>query len=435
MRTEAGTMIVHQSNDMCAPSDVSVVFGIVLVSASYALQLLGISMISSGCLVGGLTLLLLPAAFKMVSSNPHWRSSAVYFSLVGSIELLNLMNLREPMAFVVLVQRYICYAICAAGMVYGQRITDDSRRFPGIAHLAVAGFTCLVGGLWLRAAGSAGGIRFVGESDILTPVGVGYSFGILGCVSVAFLFNEQRLIFRAPHLIAYCICFLAILSTGSRGSAVFLLLIAGAGVVVRLRSLNEGLRYSLVFLTIIVVLAVILATNDYARSQLDFMLSRFAFISRGEIDLSIVERQQRRLFYYRSVDSWILLGLRGYNFKYPHNVFLESVLRFGVVGFGLIAAILYSAVRAVKNLRVSQSGALVWVISSVGFFTLLVVQVNLMLEFARCLWLFVGYWGVKEVHNFRFGRLEHEERSADSESEGIISSFGELGSVKPLEEA
>jgi O-antigen ligase len=249
------------------------------------------------------------------------------------------------------------------------------------------------------------------------------------------LFTEQRISFRVLHLVAYCICFLAILSTGSRGSAVFSLFIVGAGVVVRLRSFQDGLRYSLLFISVILVLVAVVMTSEYARNQLDFMLERFAFVSRGAVDMSIVERHERRLFYYRTMDSWILKGMQGYDFDYPHNIFFECVLRFGLVGCALIAAVIYSSLRAGVNLRSSLSSPFVWVISSVGFFTLLVVQVNLMLEHARWLWLFVGYWGVKESQRLFVGRMDHFFHGADDDHGEGVASFSDLGRVPPLEEA
>ena len=127
--------------------------------------------------------------------------------------------------------------------------------------------------------------------------------------------------------------------------------------------------------------------------------------------------------------------MREYDFNYPHNIFFECLLRFGIVGFGLIAAVLFSAYRAFRNLRISFSSPVVWVISSVGFFSLLIVQVNLMLEHARWLWLFVGYWGVKEVQQMRFGRMEHSYYRADDEDEEITSPFGELSAGRSLENA
>ncbi len=426
-------METHRSTDLSAGV---VVFGIVTTASSYAMKPILDSRIWPVWLAMGLLLLLAPAAFKVLSSGFHWRSVAVYLSLVGAIELLNLLNLSEPLEFRMMMHRYICYAICAAGIVYGYESMDDMRQFPGFAHILTAGFSILVAGIWLRSAGAAvAGVRFVGDSEMLTPVGVGYTFGVMACVSAAFMLTEQRLIFRVLHFVAYCACVLAILSTGSRGSAVFSILIVAAGIVIRLRSFEDGLRYSLLFIALLVVFGGVVMTNSYARSQMDFMLERFEFISRGSVDLSIVERTDKQLYYYRLIDSWILMGMKEYDFNYPHNIFFECLLRFGVVGFGLIGAILFSAYRALRNLRISFSSPVVWVISSVGFFSLLIVQVNLMLEHARWLWLFVGYWGVKEAQRMRFGHMEHSFHRADSDDEEIAAHFGELRAGRSLENA
>ena len=426
-------MDTHRSADLSAGV---VVFGIVVTASSYAMKPILDQRIWQVWLALGLLLLLFPAAIKVFSSGFHWRSGAVYLSLVGTIELLNLLNLADPLEFRMMMHRYICYAMCAAGIVYGYGSMDDLREFPGLAHVLTAGFSILVAGTWLRSAGAAvAGVRFVGDSEMLTPVGVGYTFGVMACVSAAFMLTEQRLIFRALHLVAYSACVLAILSTGSRGSAVFSLLIVAAGIVIRLRSFEDGLRYSLMFTALLVVFAGVVMTNSYARSQMDFMLERFEFISRGSVDLSIVERTDKQLYYYRAIDSWILTGIGEYDYNYPHNVFFECLLRFGIVGFGLIAAILFSAYRSFRNLRISFSSPVVWVISSVGFFSLLIVQVNLMLEHARWLWLFVGYWGVKEVQQMRFGRMEHSLHRAGDDDEEITSPFGELSAGRSLENA
>jgi hypothetical protein len=191
----------------------------------------------------------------------------------------------------------------------------------------------------------------------------------------------------------------------------------------------------LLFIALLIVFGGVVMTNSYASSQMDLMLRRFEFISRGSVDMSIVERTDKQLAYYRAIDSWILTGLREYDFNYPHNIFFECLLRFGIVGFGLIAAVLFSVYRAFRNLRISFSSPVVWVISSVGFFSLLIVQVNLMLEHARWLWLFVGYWGVKEVQQMRFGRMEHSFHSADDDDEELNSPFGELRAGRSLENA
>ena len=426
-------MNAHRSTDLSAGV---VVLGINMTASSYAMKPILDARTWSMWLGIGILMLLAPAVLRVFMAGFHWRSVAVYVSLVGAIELLNLMNLADPLDFKMMMHRYICYAICAAGIVYGHESMDDLRQFPGIAHVITAGLTCLVAGIWLRSAGaSVAGVRFRGDSEMLTPVGVGYTFGIMGCVSAAFMLTEKRLVFRVMHFLAYCICVMAILSTGSRGSAVFSLVIVAAGIAIRLRSFEDGLRYSLLFLALLLVLSGVVMTNSYARSQMDLMLTRFEFISRGTVDVSILERTEMQSFYYRSIDSWILTGMREYDFSYPHNIFFECLLRFGIVGFGLIGAILFSAYRAFRNLRISLSSPVIWVISSIGFFTLLIVQVNLMLEHARWLWLFVGYWGVKEAHQLRFGRMEHSYNHAEDDEEEMAPHFGELRAGRSLENA
>jgi hypothetical protein len=130
-------------------------FGIVMTVSCYALKAIVDTRTSSMWLAVGLLMLLAPAVLQVFSSGFHWRSVAVYLSLVGAIELLNLLNLADPLDFRMMMHRYLCYAICAAGIVYGYESMDDLRQFSGIAHVITAGFTCLVAGIWLRSAGAA----------------------------------------------------------------------------------------------------------------------------------------------------------------------------------------------------------------------------------------------------------------------------------------
>ena len=109
-------MDTHRSADISAGV---VVFGIVMTASSYAMKPILDARVWPIWLGLGLFFLLFPAALRVLSSGFHWRSVAVYLSLVGTIELLNLMNLSEPLEFRMMMHRYICYAICAAGIVYG----------------------------------------------------------------------------------------------------------------------------------------------------------------------------------------------------------------------------------------------------------------------------------------------------------------------------
>ena len=145
-------MDTHRSADISAGV---VVFGIVMTASSYAMKPILDARVWPIWLGLGLFFLLFPAALRVLSSGFHWRSVAVYLSLVGTIELLNLMNLSEPLEFRMMMHRYICYAICAAGIVYGYESMDDLREFPGLAHVLTAGFSMVVAGSWLRSAGAA----------------------------------------------------------------------------------------------------------------------------------------------------------------------------------------------------------------------------------------------------------------------------------------
>ena len=106
------------------------------------------------------------------------------------------------------------------------------------------------------------------------------------------------------------------------------------------------------------------------------------------------------------MDTWITLGFHGYRYEYPHNFFLEIAVRFGIFGILLCLAVLGVSVKAVVSARSIGDNIAGLIILMTGLFTLIVAQFSLMLEFERCLWLFVGYCSVKE-----FSRSVHYVRA------------------------
>ncbi len=63
-----------------------------------------------------------------------------------------------------------------------------------------------------------------------------------------------------------------------------------------------------------------------------------------------MERTEIRAFYASRVNEWLWLGSDNYDMtRYPHNIFLELPIRFGVILGSVVAlAILYSVARSLK---------------------------------------------------------------------------------------
>lgn len=373
----------------------SVIFGVVMTAASTPLQLTGQPIIHQGFLTAGALLIVLPALYRLAVQNFRALHVTVILAVLMMIEAINLIHLKEPLELKPLIQRIVCYAFCFSGFVYSQESAGTNRDAPLIVQGLLAAMIGGVAFYWLNAASASAGERFTGDSEQLTPVGVGYCFGVLACVSSTMMLSQRAMVARGIHAMIYCACLMAILSTGSRGSFGFVLLVFIGGLLAEIRNTSDLLRYVAALPVFATICTVTVLFSDYARSQFEFLLSRFSFVSSGRADLSLILRQEIRSSYLNHIDSWIFTGYHGYEFQYPHNVFFECLLRFGIAGLVLITTVLYAVYKAVANFRCLRHESLPLLISLLGVFTLLVMQVNLMLEHGRFLWLFVGYWACR----------------------------------------
>jgi hypothetical protein len=384
-----------------------VILGIVLVSASPVGILIGGTPVRYAILSMGFGLLLWVSLSRLILDHADVKSLTVFLGIILAIETLNVVNLAEPMNAKFAAYRWICYGMAQIGMSLGKARTFHLPQSSSTYYLLIPLIISAASLVWISGAVAlAGPERFRGESEELSPVGVGYSFGLLAIVSVAFLLTETRPLSVLLHLTAMILAISAALTTGSRGPFLAFVIISAFGSTLKIKSPATMMRYGGAFLLVICVFAVALQWVPYLREQSDYIISRFDSLMSDQRDESMSVRDELRNYYYDSVDTWITLGFHGYRYEYPHNFFLEIAVRFGIFGILLCLAVLGVSVKAVVSARSIGDNIAGLIILMTGLFTLIVAQFSLMLEFERCLWLFVGYCSVKE-----FSRSVHYVRA------------------------
>lgn len=186
--------------------------------------------------------------------------------------------------------------------------------------------------------------------------------GLAVLISIMYYFQSKKLYSKMFHVVAGCVCSYTLLMSGSRAP---LLGLMGAMTIFAILMYYQkfGVRISPVYkqkpkfwiLSPILPLAIIipLSTTDIIESV--YTLDRLTFIWTGYSDGSLSQRVE---FYRKSVEFWILNPLLGNgvgsfstligapdNRMYPHNIFLELLVEFGVLGFVLFTIILLIGVR------------------------------------------------------------------------------------------
>ncbi len=383
------------------------ILGIVLTSISPVGILVGGNSLRYAVLFAGMLLMMGSLVIRLFNHPINSKNVAVLFGCILALELLSAMNLQEPANMKLAMFRWICYGMAALGISIGGesgfRLPTSTRSVKSLIPLIV----CAASLIWISKASSAmmdvrsgevASARFHGESDDLSPVGVGYTFGIVATVCYALLLTEEKFYYQLLDLAAMALALFALFTTGSRGSLVAFAGVFCFGGISTVRSFSDALRYGIFMLMATCVLAMILSRIPYFQAQMEIFVTRFDFLQSGQRDAAILERFETRQRYFESVNSWIVLGVRGYRYDYPHNFFLECLVRFGALGILLCMVVTGAAFKAIIFVRTVRADSLGLIVLLTGLFTLIVAQFNLMLEFERCLWLFVGYWSVKDVH-------------------------------------
>lgn len=375
-----------------------VISGIVLLAASPVGVLIGGTAVRYGILATGFGLLFWASVCRYYFSGIAAREFPVLLGIIVVVESINAINLADPLNPRLAVFRWICYGMTELGMMLGAFRTGSSQS-PSSRCSVIPLIITIVSVLWIvRASTSDTSVRFHGDTDELSPVGVGYTFGLLATVSLGFVLTEVRPQIILLHFAAMALAMTAQISTGSRGSMVAFAVVFCFGSIVKTISAVNVLRFLAVLLLASCALYIAHERVPYFRDQADFIASRFDFATTGRLDDAILERVALRDYYYETIDHWIMFGYRSYEYRYPHNLFFELAVRFGFFGILLSVAISALSIRAVVLARIVYGDIVGLIILLTGLFTLIVAQFNMMLEFERCLWLFLGYWWAKPNH-------------------------------------
>jgi hypothetical protein len=136
----------------------------------------------------------------------------------------------------------------------------------------------------------------------------------------------------------------------------------------------------------VVLIAIVFPFREALEPQLEFVETRFIRGLEIGYDASMELRAQVRSDYWDHLDEWWLFGYYRHDGVYPHNIFLEAWIRFGVFGFLIFGGVVAAIVRLVSMSRVSPNSAILSVVTLQGLFTFINAQTSLSLEFQRTLW-------------------------------------------------
>ncbi len=363
-----------------------------------------------GILAIGTGLLAIPVLKYFAARDGGMRGTGTFYRIASVIvvlaimELLNLLNTDSELAISLVPLRMVTYfyALVGACMATTQRKAEPNSSL-GL-QLVAALISIFAAAIWLRYASVEGmdRSRFAGSEE-LSAVGLGFCFGIASATCIGLAAYSRSVVGCIGLIIATMALCMCILKTGSRGAFLALAVVAVCAMFLRISTTAHLLRAiaGLVLITAAMISAVIFVPG--VSDQMEFLIERFSMAADSGSDMSLVERQELRSYYLQRASQWLLLGDRTFGVEsYPHNLFLELVIRFGLpLGCMLAAAVIYAAFRMGSWLYSDERKApdlATYIISLLGVFTIIICQFNLSLEVNRPLFLAVSFWTTRKLN-------------------------------------
>lgn len=299
----------------------------------------------------------------------------------------------------------VCICLFWAGYILAREKRQEFASANQWSLVGVAGIACVCLLAFLRFVKDVsfeGSERGFGGTT-LNPVGVAYANTCLGLVFVVIAILNKSLIRKGVHLLAACLAFGVVVSSASRGAIIW-----GACAIVFFLLLNRHRKYLSgknvliavgACMLVVPVFSVLYTTNYAIAERLDILLVRFTEMfqslfggGQARTDLSLSARQIMWQSYVSTFDQWIIFGEKNY-VGYPHNQWVEILVRFGLLGIPLLfmSVVLFFRLGWDLLARKIHPDVEFSLIATLFVYSYLQSMTSLSLQVNRALWLGFGY--------------------------------------------
>lgn len=311
---------------------------------------------------------------------------------------------------------FVCYVLLLCGYQIGANFKLLNRINP--IYFKVILIFSLLGSVFyftnISKIEFQGNTRSFGDEYIesaIHAIGISYTNSLVFLlIFVVFLRlkNELGLFWKFIFLFVILSVFFIVFSSQSRGPFLFLiftLLVVNKKYFFDRKTLIKSIFYFLIFISAVFFLhQFILDSSSIISVMIDNSFLRLSnlFKSTG-IDLqdaSSLERMKMFNQFLSESENIILFGKFRYK-PYPHNQFIEIIMRWGFLGFPMLFFSIYCFIKASFYLFLKNTlFGLDYLVISLFFLSYLVSMTSLSLEFNRVLWIgfgFVAGFKIKKV--------------------------------------
>ena len=230
----------------------------------------------------------------------------------------------------------------------------------------------------------------------INPVGFAYANGIVFFILFHFFsYKKLKIWIRIMLLISIASCLYIILTTESRGALIYLFLILLFYFFKKFKSVKLSFYFLIYIIFFIGALNLLIYYFPIVLDKFENIFIRFQnlleFTDTGYGDDSAKGRVKYFNDFLKNLDNFILFGQKGYT-PYPHNLFMEIIMRWGII-FGaplliLIVRVVFKCLKLlVKNFAIKPLHKL---FVFCFLFAFLQSMSSMSLEMNRMLWLGLG---------------------------------------------
>ena len=241
----------------------------------------------------------------------------------------------------------------------------------------------------------------------MNAIGMGYLAGLMGSVFVALSIKLTHWLPRLLFGLCAFVMLLLLISVGARGAFLYFCITV---MVLCLLTFRVSLAAISKLVPVIAVAGVGGAVLSFTKPEVitirwNNLVERFMpvldYIS-GYRDAGVEGATSGRLdlylYYLEQFPSWWPQGLSGYSSQYPHNLFLEVGVRFGLLGIPILVVLFLVIKKVIIMARYRERiDPLDFAVIAVFVFVFQQSMTSMSLEMFRALWASMGYLLVLKV--------------------------------------
>ena len=382
--------------------------GLILMLSNVSFYFLFGIIIRYAALLFGI-LLIFYAAWKrgkpyITKSVPLFLLFGIYFALLGILSFLQGHAISydyKKQIFSLIAFGCFCsgYLLAISKTVYIENFKSwKVRVFTVITIFSMIGFI-----QYYESISFHGTARGYGADTALNPVGIAFLYTSLLLVFFTLTILSRNVIDKILYSIAILTSAGVIVTTASRGALIW----AFCTILFYFTSQREKyFKFKNFFLVLIfgaIIIfsgAIIFSNNVILGESIEILIKRFTSLldvfnnsKVSQSDLSANARLYYWEYYFKNFSDWILFGEKNY-VGYPHNQYLEILVRFGLLGIPLLLFSFYIIITLIKKFtrKLSAYDIELSMILVIFLFSYLSSLSSLSLEVNRGLWLGLGYF-------------------------------------------